>query len=82
LCKKIGKSLKLFTLNGIGDFIFSSVQFMQPHELQHARPLCPSPTPGVYPNSCPSTAEWIKKMWYTYAMEYYPSIKRKKNRVS
>ena len=26
---------------------------LQPHELQHARPPCPSPTPGVYPNSCP-----------------------------
>ena len=25
----------------------------------------------------PSTDEWIK-MWYTYAMEYYPSIKRRK----
>ena len=24
-----------------------------PHELQHARPPYPSPTPGVYPNSCP-----------------------------
>ena len=24
------------------------------HESQHARPPCPSPTPGVYPNSCPS----------------------------
>ena len=23
------------------------------HRLQHARPLCPSPTPGVYSNSCP-----------------------------
>ena len=23
------------------------------HGLQHARPPCPSPTPGVYPNSCP-----------------------------
>ena len=23
------------------------------HELQHARPPCTSPTPGVYPNSCP-----------------------------
>ena len=28
---------------------------LRPHELQHARPLCPSPTPGVYPNSCPSS---------------------------
>ena len=26
-----------------------------PHELQHARPPCPSPYPGVYPNSCPSS---------------------------
>ena len=43
------------------DEIFSSVQFncsvvsdyLQPHELQHARPPCPSPTPGVHPNPCP-----------------------------
>ena len=26
---------------------------LRPHELQHTRPPCPSPTPGVYPNSCP-----------------------------
>ena len=25
----------------------------QLHGLQHTRPPCPSPTPGVYPNSCP-----------------------------
>ena len=39
----------------------ASVQFsrsvmsdsLRPHGLQHARPPCPSPTPGVYPNSCP-----------------------------
>ena len=24
-----------------------------PHELEHARPPCPTPTPGVYPNTCP-----------------------------
>ena len=29
----------------------------QPHELQHTRPPCPSPTPGVYSNSCPSS-QW------------------------
>ena len=28
-----------------------------PHESQHARPPCPSPTPGVCPNSCPSS-QW------------------------
>ena len=26
-----------------------------PHYLQHTRPPCPSPTPGVYSNSCPSS---------------------------
>ena len=26
---------------------------LPPHGLQHARPPCPSPTPGVYPKSCP-----------------------------
>ena len=28
---------------------------LRPHELQHARPPCPSPTPGVHPDSCPSS---------------------------
>ena len=25
---------------------------------------------------CPSTDEWIKKLWYIYMMEYYSTIKR------
>ena len=25
---------------------------------------------------CPSTVEWIQKMWYIYTMEYYSAIKR------
>ena len=45
--------------------LFSSVQFshsvmsdsLRPHELQHARPPCPSPTPGVYSDSRPSS-QW------------------------
>ena len=44
---------------------YISVQFsgsvvsnsLQPHELQHARLPCPSPTPGVYSNSCP-LSQW------------------------
>ena len=44
---------------------FSSVQFsrsvvsdsLQLHELQHARPPCPSQTPGAYSNSCP-LSQW------------------------
>ena len=39
---------------------FSSIQFshsvvsdsLRPHESQHTRPPCPSPTPGVYSNPC------------------------------
>ena len=27
---------------------------------------------------CPSTKEWIKKIWYIYTMEYNSAIKRKK----
>ena len=27
----------------------------------------------------PSTEEWIKKMWYTYTMEYYSAIKKEQN---
>ena len=41
----------------------SSVQFshsvvsdsLRPHESQHARPSCPSPSPGVHSDSCPSS---------------------------
>ena len=25
---------------------------------------------------CPSTDEWMKKLWYTYKMEYYSAIKK------
>ena len=25
---------------------------------------------------CPSTDEWLKKLWYIYTMEYYSAIKR------
>ena len=43
-------------------YLISQLQFscsvvsdsLQPHESQHTRPPCPSPTPGDYPNSCPS----------------------------
>lgn len=29
-------------------------------------------------SKCPSTEEWIKKMWYIHTMEYYSAIKKKK----
>ena len=62
-----GLPWRLTCRTGRGCWLYaeSSVQFsrsvvsdsLQPHELQHARPPCPSPTPGVYPNSCPSS-QW------------------------
>ena len=68
---KIKDQPKGFILQNLyGQFLFhglkkkASVQFscsvvsdsLQPHELQHTRPPCPSPpTPGVHPNSRPSS---------------------------
>ena len=48
-----------------GSWPFSSVKFsysvvsdsLRPHELQHARPPCPSPNPRFYSNSCP-LSQW------------------------
>ena len=54
-------SLKNFPSFDPHSLTISSVQFtcsvvsdsLRPHGLQLARPPCPSPTPGVYSNSCP-----------------------------
>ena len=66
LCKVEEKELRYFLINicWLYNHVNNvSVQFsrpvvsdsLQPHELQHTRPPCPSPTPGVYSNSCPSS---------------------------
>ena len=55
------KSQSLWCYFDIPFTFFSSVQFscsvvsysLWPHEPQHARPPCPSPTPRVHPNPCP-----------------------------
>ena len=68
LCSFLGVSCcHVLYLNLWVDFhlFLSSVQFshsvvsdsLWPHESQHVRPPCPSPTPGVYLNSCPSS-QW------------------------
>ena len=64
----IGGCLFRFSLKGQSSFPmvlsqFSSVHFsrsvlsdsLRPHVSQEARPPCPSPTPGVHPNSCASS---------------------------
>ena len=53
------KTTFTITTNSINYLRISSVQFsrsvvsdsLQPHDLPHARPPCPSPTPGVHANS-------------------------------
>ena len=56
----------------------SSVQFssvaqscltLWPHGLQHTRPPCPSPAPGVYPNSCP-----LSRWCYTTISSCHPLL--------
>ena len=47
---KYNKQLKLFIFQFSHSVVSDS---LWSHESQHARPLCPSPSPGVYPNSCP-----------------------------
>ena len=37
--------------------VAQSCPTLRPHEPQHARPPCPSPTPGVCPNPCPPS-QW------------------------
>ena len=64
--RRMGKEYVICMCNGI----FSSVQLscsvvsdsLWPQELQHTRPPCPSPTPGVHPDSHPSS------QWYHPAM--------------
>jgi len=54
-----------YTISKTEILTFSSVQFshsvvsdsLQPHELQHARPPCPSPNPGLHSDSRPSS-QW------------------------
>ena len=55
----------LLTLCQVQPWLYISIQFSRsvmsdslwPHESQHTKPPCPSPTPGVHPNSHPSS-QW------------------------
>ena len=63
--EKVGLKLTIQKTKIMAFGPISSVQFsrsvvsdsLRPHESQHARPPCPSPTPGVQSNSCPSS-QW------------------------
>ena len=61
----LGSSNWMYWLHIDSERSLSSVQFsrsvvsdsLRSHELQHARPPCPSPTPGACSNSCP-LSQW------------------------
>ena len=59
-CTKFGILLLSYMLSLYILYQFSSVtsNSLQPHEWQHTRPPCPSPTPAVHPNSSPSSWWW------------------------
>ena len=56
-CSHEIKRLLLLERKAVTDLFQFSCSVMsdslRPYELQHTRPPCPSPPPGVYPNSCP-----------------------------
>ena len=63
-CNHQGSGKFLSARSMLEAFCYCSIQFssvvsdsFRPHELQHTRPSCPSPTPRTYPNSC-SSSRW------------------------
>ena len=55
---KLARSPSNWSFLNVYQFSYSVVSdSLWPHESHHARPPCPVPTPGVHPNSCPSS-QW------------------------
>ena len=49
--------------------------YLQPHELQHARLSCPSPSPGACSNSCPLSRWWTSNHFILcHPLLFLPSI--------
>ena len=78
LLAEVEKELKSFLMRMKEEIIascliqFSSVSrscptFCHPHESQHVRPPCPTSTPAVYSNSCPSS-------WWWHPVISYPVV--------
>ena len=65
----------------VSSVVFSSVQFsrsvvsdsLRLHEPQHARPPCPSPTPGVYPNSWCHLTISLSVVPFSSCPPYFPT---------
>ena len=56
-CAQLRRQKKMLSQSRRGKLFSSFTQSLRPHGLQHARLPCPTPTPGAYSNSCPSS-QW------------------------
>ena len=80
-CIRHLKPSQLAALTPCYAWLYKPVQFshsvmsnsLQPHRLQHARFPCPSPTPGVYSNSCP-LSQWSNHLILCCPLIFLPSI--------
>ena len=82
----VGGSVIHFIFFNFFNWSISSVQFsysvvsdsLRPHEPQHTRPPCPSPTPRAYPNSC-SLSRWghltisSSVVPFSSCLQYFPT---------
>ena len=67
LCQSVDHCFFFFQLSvQLGSVVSNS---LQPHGLQHTRPPCPSPTPGVYSNSCP-LSQWCHPTISSYVVPF------------
>ena len=75
--EKVGLKLNIQKTKIMASGPISSVQFsnsvtsnsLWPHELQHTRPHCPSPTPGVHPNQHP-LSQWCHPIISTSVVSF------------
>ena len=77
LCQRMSWLASISDLMGIHLSQFISVAqsclTLRPHESQHARPPCPSPSPGVHSDSCPSSP-WCHPAFSSFVIPFssYP----------
>ena len=63
--------MTLFQFNSVRRSVVSNS--LQPHEPQHARPSCPSPTPRVYSNSSPLN-RWCPPTISSFVIPFSPCL--------
>ena len=78
-CKKFGSSSKvkhtvIMWFNSTPQYIPKRNESLCPRKSSHTNYSQQPIIHNIWITQCPSTKEWINKMWYGYAMEYYAAI--------